>query len=367
MSETSEKPVQLPAGKILVTGGSGHVGANLVRRLLADGHDVRCLEVSGTNNRGLDDLDVERVAGDIRDRASVDRVMDGVARVFHVAAKVSTMTPNPREEREIWEINVLGTRNVMRSALAHDVKRVVLTGSFSSVGFDPDDPSAASDESKPFFPFIDWLPYARSKVLAELETYKAIADGLDAVIATSCAVFGPHDYLPSRLGRVLCDYCNGQLRAHVPGGFDFVNVHDLVEGHVLAMERGKTGQKYIFSTEFMTMDEMLSIFGEISGRHRKTVRLPPGLVKNFANAYYRMAARFFPNVPQRMTPGAIEILTMYRRADTGKAQRELGYRPTSIRDAIREAYEFFVAEGKIKGSKLSETPNPRSEIIAAKQ
>ena len=93
----------------------------------------------------------------------------------------------------------------------------------------------------------------------------------------------------------------------------------------------------------------------------------PGTQGTFAAIIRTLAARLFPNVPQRMTPGAIEILTMYRRADTGKAQRELGYRPTSIRDAIREAYEFFVSEGKIKGSKLAETPNPRSEIIAAKQ
>jgi nucleoside-diphosphate-sugar epimerase len=275
------------------------------------------------------------------------------------------MTPSRREEREIWDINVIGTRNIMRSALSHGVARVVLTGSFSSVGFDPDDPASASSEERPFYPFVDWLPYARSKVLAELETYKAIADGLDAVIATSCAVFGPHDYMPSRLGRVLCDHANGKLRAYVPGGFDFVNVHDLVDGHILAMERGCTGQKYIFSTEFMTMDEMIQMFGEISGQPRKPMRLPSGLVKSVANSYYRVASRFFPDIPQRLTPGAIEILSMQRRADTGKAQRELGYRPTSIRDAVREAYEFFVAQGKIRGTKLSADRNPRSEIIAA--
>jgi hydroxymethylglutaryl-CoA reductase/dihydroflavonol-4-reductase len=292
-------------------------------------------------------------------------MMEGVARVFHVAAKVSTMTPSPREEREIWDINVIGTRNIMRSALAHDVKRVVLTGSFSSVGFDPDDPSSSANEERPFYPFVDWLPYARSKVLAELETYKAVADGLDAVIATSCAVFGPHDYMPSRLGRVLCDYCNGKLRAYVEGGFDFVNVHDLVEGHILAMERGRTGQKYIFSTEFMTMDEMLRMFGEISGQRRNPIRLPSALVKNVTNTYYRLASRFFPDMPQRLTPGAIEILSMHRRADTEKAQRELGYRPTSVRDAVREAYEFFVAQGKIRGAGLSGDRPARSEIIAA--
>lgn len=366
MSDSNEKPVEIPRGKILVTGGSGHVGANLVRRLLNDGHELRCLARPGDNNAGLDKLDVELVEGDIRERASVDAAMSGITRVFHVAAKVSTMTPSPREEREIWDINVHGTRNIMRSALANDVARVVLTGSFSSVGFDPDEPSKASPETNPFYPFVDWLPYARSKVLAELETYKAIADGLDAVIATSCAVFGPHDYMPSRLGRVLCDYCNGDLRAYVQGGFDFVNVHDLVEGHVLAMEKGRCGQKYTFSTEFMTIEEMLQIFGEVSGRKRNPIKLPSGVVKRFANAYYRLAARFFPDVPQRMTPGAIEILTMFRRADTGKAQRELGYRPTSIRDAIREAYEFFVAEGKIRGRTLDQPTGSRSEIIAAK-
>jgi nucleoside-diphosphate-sugar epimerase len=358
-------PVKIAAGRILVTGGSGHVGANLVRRLLADGHEVRCLVPGRGEHRGLDGLPIERVEGDIRSREQVDRAMTGVARVFHAAAKVSTLTPSRREEREIWDINVIGTRNVVRSALAHDVERLVFTGSFSSVGFDPDDPSAPSDESRPFYPFVDWLPYARSKVLAELEVYKAVADGLDAVLATSCAVFGPHDYLPSRLGRVLCDYCTGRLRAYVPGGFDFVNVHDLVEGHILAMERGTTGQKYIFSTEFMTIDDMLRAFGEVSGRPRRLVRLPPGVVKTVAGAYYRVASRLFPDVPQRLTPGAIGILTMHRRADTSKARRELDYRPTSVRDAIREAHEFFVSDGKIPRNGTVSSANPRSEIVAA--
>jgi nucleoside-diphosphate-sugar epimerase len=171
--------------------------------------------------------------------------------------------------------------------------------------------------------------------------------------------------MPSRLGRVLCDYCNGKLRAYVPGGFDFVNVHDLVEGHILAMERGRTGQKYTFSTEFMTLEEMMRMFGEISGQDRTPIRLPSSLVKTLTKPYYRLASRFFPDMPQRLTPGAIEILSMNRKADTGKAQRELGYRPTSVRDAVREAYEFFVAQGKIPGAKLSGDRNPRSEIIAA--
>lgn len=357
------KPLE---GKILVTGGSGHVGANLVRRLLDDGHDVRCLVQPGTNNAALEGLEIERVVGDIRKAEDAKRAVEGCQRVFHVAAKVSTMTPSPAEEREIWDINVLGTRNIMRSALACGVERAVLTGSFSSVGFDPDDPSKPSNEAMPFYPFVPWLPYARSKVLAELETLRCVVDGLDAVIATSTGVIGPHDHLPSRLGGVFCDYVNGKLRAYIPGGIEFVSAHDLVEGHLLAMERGRTGHKYTFSTEFMTLEQLLALFGEVAGVHRKLVKLPARLMAGLARPYYQVAKRYFPDMPQRLTPGAVAILEMHRHADLSKAREELGFQPGSLRQAVSDAYEFFVTHEMMDPSRgRSVGGKDREEMVAA--
>ncbi|MEZ4450593.1 MAG: NAD-dependent epimerase/dehydratase family protein [Nannocystaceae bacterium] len=341
-------PPSAPArGKVLVTGAAGLVGANLVRRLLDDGHEVRAMVLPGANNRGVDGLPVERIEADLRDRDAVDRAVRGCARVFHVGAKVSTTTPSDRECREIWDTNVVGTRHVMRASLEHGVARVVLTGSFSAIGFDPDDPSRPSDETMPFYPFTEWLPYARTKILAEHELLNAVVDGLDAVIAVATGVIGPHDYLPSRQGSVLVDVAHGDLRGYIPGGSEFVSTRDLVEGHILAMERGRRGQRYLFSTAFLTLDDLLDHFCAVSGARRPRLRLPPALVSAAARLTSRPLARLFPDRPQRLTPGTVHILGMHRHADVSKARRELGYEPTDIRAAIEETFEFFVREGMI--------------------
>ncbi len=334
-------------GKVFVTGGAGHVGNNLVRRLVADGHDVRCLVVPGANNRGLEGLPVELVEGDIRDFASMKRATKGCDRVFHVAAKVSTLNPSAGEQRELFDVNVMGVRNVMRAAMENGVKRAVLTGSFSGTGHDLDDPSRPSNEDLPFYPFEDSLPYARSKVLAEHEMLKCIVDGLDGVIATSCACVGPYDWLPSRMGRTMIDYAHGRLRAYIDGGFDFVNARDLVQGHMLAMEKGRTGQKYIFSTQFHTLADFVQMFAETLGTPPVRLKLPGPLMAGITGIYSGALSKLFPNVPQRLTPGTIKILRMRRRADTTKARTELGYRPTDLRSAVREAFAFFHREGMI--------------------
>ena len=335
-------------GRIFVTGGAGHLGANLVRRLLDEGHEVRALARPGDDNRGLEGLPLEVVEGDIRDLDTLRRHLRGCTHVFHVAAKISTLSPSAGEYRELFETNVLGTRNVLQAALEHDVERVVLSGSFSAVGYDPEDPTRPSNEDMPFYPFGQVLPYARTKAQAEHEALKFVAEGLDVVIATSCAIVGPHDYIPSRLGRTFCDYVNGKLRAYVPGGFPFVAAHDIVQGHLLAMQRGRRGHKYIFATAFQTLDDLLDHFEAVAGGRRPKLRIPGRLMAGMTGLYAGVLARYFPNVPQRLTPGAIAILRMQRRADTSKAERELGFRPTSIRKAVADAHEFFTRQGMMR-------------------
>ncbi|MBX7078344.1 MAG: NAD-dependent epimerase/dehydratase family protein [Nannocystaceae bacterium] len=335
-------------GKVFVTGGSGHVGAHLIRRLLEDGEDLRCLVEPGGDRRPFEGLPVELVEGDIRDEAAMHRLIAGCERVFHVAAKISILSPSANEYKDIFGINVIGTRNVMRAALAAGVRRAVLTGSFSAVGYDPDDPSKPSTDDMPHWPFDSAvLPYARSKALAEHEMLKVVADGLDAVIATSCSCIGAWDYIPSRMGRTMCDYSRGKVRAYVPGGFEFVAGRDIAEGHVLAMRSGRKGHKYVFATAFHTLADLIEMWREVVGPRSRPVRLPAGLLSAVSSVYSGALSRFFPNVPQRLTPGSIRILTMQRHADTTKAKTELGWRPTTIRDAVREAYEFFARQGMI--------------------
>ncbi|HXD97038.1 MAG TPA: NAD-dependent epimerase/dehydratase family protein [Candidatus Acidoferrum sp.] len=327
--------------RVLVTGGSGHLGANLVRRLLDEGQRVRALERRGGSGDAMAGLDVEMAWGDLRDPAAVRAAVRGCQRVYHCAAKVSSAEG---QQREIYASNVLGTRHLLRAALDEGVERVVVTGSFSAVGHDPARPS---DETVPVDPFGRLLPYQRSKIAVEHECLKAVVDGLDVVIATSCAILGPHDYKPSRMGQLLLDFARGRLRAYVPGGFEFVATRDIVQGHRLAMDKGRPGQKYIFSTAFQTVDELMTIYEGVTGRRRPRLRLPGPVMSGLAEAVNFLVMRLAPDVEPRFTPGAVRILRMHRRADIAKARTELGYQPGSIENAVREAYEDFVRRGKL--------------------
>ena len=301
--------------KLLITGSSGHLGANLLRRLLADGHEVRALLRSGSNNSALDGLSVERVYGDLRDPSQVMAAVRGCERISHCAAKVSTTMG---DQREIFECNVVGTRNLLRAALEAGVSRVVVTGSFGATGHNPERPS---DESVPFYPFDRQLPYSATKALVEHECLKAAVDGLHVVIAVSCAIIGPNDFKPSRMGKMLIDFANGKLRAYIPGGFEFVAAEDIARGHILCMEKGRPGQKYIFSTEFRTVDQLMDTCEEVTGRPRPP-RLPAGLMAGIAEVTSFVMTNFFPRAPQRFTPAAVRFLRMKRQADCSKARAE---------------------------------------------
>lgn len=331
---------------ILVTGASGHLGANLVRRLLNEGEAVRVLLREGDNNAGVDGLDVEKVYGDLRDFHRIKTVVKGCDRIYHCAAKISILDRDPDLEREIYDCNVLGTIHVLKAALKYGVTKVVVTGSFSAVGYDPENPS---DETVPFYPFSRKLLYAFSKNLVEHECLKAFADGLNVVIATSCAVLGPHDYIPSRMGRTLIDFSKGKLLAYIPGGTEFVAARDIVEGHILAMSR-RGGQKYIFSSQFLTVDELMDMFEEITHCHRPSIRIPSAVMAGVAKISDFVLPRFFPNVPRRFTSGSVSVLRTNCQVDISKAKNELGYQPTSIKASIQSAYDDFVRRGLITAS-----------------
>ncbi len=342
---------------VFVTGAAGHVGANLVHRLLADGVRVRVLLRHEDDNSGLEGLEAERAFGDIRDLDAMRQAVAGCQGVYHVAAKVSTIDGNRAHRREIFECNVLGTRNVLQAAREAEAGRVVVTGSLSAVGYDLDDPSAPSDETLQFNPMERTMPYERSKALAELQCWQAAANGQDVVVATSCAVVGGHDYFPSRLGKTMCDYTTGKIRAYVDGGFEFVAAQDLVQGHILCMDRGRSGEKYIFSTEYKTISDMLDLFEDVSGLPRPGRRLPARLMLGLSEVASYYLSRCHPSVNQRFTPGAIRLLELCRHADITKAREELGYQPTSVAGAVAEAYAFHYDRGAIT--------NPQAKLPAA--
>jgi nucleoside-diphosphate-sugar epimerase len=162
----------------------------------------------------------------------------------------------------------------------------------------------------------------------------------------SCAILGPNDFKPSRMGELLINFSHRRLRAYVPGGFEFVSTRDIVEGHLLAMRKGRSGQRYIFSTQFLTMDELMRLYSEVTGQPMPPLRLPPKFMIALASvgeAVHRITGK-----RQLLTRGAVRLLQREQRVDCSKARRELGYEPGSIAQAVREAYEWFVARGVIE-------------------
>jgi hopanoid-associated sugar epimerase len=327
-------------GKILVTGGSGHVGANLVRALLQRGEAVRALERPNSDNRALADLDLERVDGDVRDPASLARAMAGCDRVYHLAACVSLRAG---DRHEIFEVNVVGTRNLLGAAERAGVRRVVVCSSFGAVGVDPS--GRPSDETCTVNPFDTHLDYELSKGIAEIEVHRAVSRGLDAVIVNPCGIVGPYDFRPSSVGQTILDFAARRMPAYVAGAFEFVPVKDVVAGHLLAMENGRTGERYILGSEHKTIDEILLHLERITGAPRPRVRLPVGVMMPIAVVSSAVMKRFFPTRPPRFTPGTIKLLQSEKRADLSKARRELGYQPTSVLEAFTQSYEWFRERG----------------------
>lgn len=330
---------------ILVTGATGHLGANLVRRLVAEKRAVRVLVRPGRDHSSLDGLDVETTLADLRDPSAVDSAVRGCGRIYHCAALVSTIDGDAAHRQEIFETNVLGTKNLLEAAAKANVHRVVVSGSLSATGHLRHSPT---HEGVPFNPFEPQLPYGHSKHMVEHLCLEAHAAGLEVVIAVSCAIIGPHDYIPSRMGQVLIDVAMGKMNAYIPGGFEFVSTRDIVEGHVLAMEKGRSGHKYLISTAYASVDELLDLFAEVSGQRKPRLRLSPALMALLAGVADQTWYRLFPSRSRRFTPAAVRLLRMQRRVDLTKARSELGYAPTELREAVELAYQDFVRRGVIR-------------------
>jgi len=333
-------PDEAVHGTVLVTGAGGHLGANLVRQLLAVGQSVRALLHSESERASLAGLELQVLVGDLRDRSTTAAAVMDCRQVYHCAARISTM---PRRQAELFDCNVLATRWLLQAARAAGVAKVVVTGSFSAVGHRTD--GAPNDETEPFNPLEPHLPYEQTKAAAEHECLKACAEGLDVVIATSTAIVGPNDFKPSRMGRLLLNYARGRLPAYIAGGFEFVAAGDIARGHRLAMARGQPGQKYIFSSGFRTMDQIMAAFDRVASPRRRPVRLLPGAMRGVAEITSRIGALIAPSREPLLTPAALRLLRLGRRADTRRAREELGFVATSVEAAIEDAWRDFVDRG----------------------
>jgi 3beta-hydroxysteroid-4beta-carboxylate 3-dehydrogenase (decarboxylating) len=323
----------------LVTGATGHIGNNLVRALLARHERVRVLVRAGSNPKPLGGLDVERVEGDLRDAASLERAVAGVERVYHVAAMISI---RGGDREALWDVNVAGTARLLSAARKAGVRRVVYTSSFGAIGRNP---AGACSEEHPLDPDEPATDYERSKAESELEVRRELERGLDACIVNPCATVGPFDFRPSLVGRTFVDFAHGKMKAYVPGGFDWVPMRDVISGHLLAMERGGTGQRYLLSGEVASLDQILDWLAEDTGRPRPRLRIPPALMLAVCVPKDWIEARLFPGKYPRFNQHSIRLLTSGKYGTNDKARRELGLAPTPIRQAFRDAVTWFRQNG----------------------
>ena len=324
----------------LVTGASGCVGSALVRKLIAAAHQVRVLLRPTSDRRNIESLPVEVALGDLADKNSLERALEGCNALFHAAADYRLWARHPQQ---LYQTNVAGTVNIMQAALNAGIKRIVYTSSVATLGLHAD--GSPADENSPVT-LNDMIGnYKRSKFLAEAEVKRMIAgQGLPAVIVNPSTPVGPRDIRPTPTGRMVLDAACGRTPAYVDTGLNLVHVDDVAQGHLLAFERGVVGERYILGGRNMTLKEILTEVARISGQKPPRVRLPHNLVLPIA--YLSEAWAWLTNGPEpRATVDGVRLSKKYMFFSIEKARRELGYNPRPVEEALKDAVEWFRANG----------------------
>lgn len=322
----------------LVTGGSGFVGAHVVRALLAAGRPVRCLVRGDAAPANLAGLDVERVRGDLLDRASLDRAVEGAERVFHVAADYRLFVRDPRT---LYAANVDGTRTLLEAARRAGVSRFVHTSSVGALGLRHDGEPA--DETTPVSLERMIGHYKRSKFLAERAAEAAAAGGLDVVIVNPSTPVGEMDQKPTPTGQMIVDFLRRKMPAYVDTGLNLVDVRDVARGHLLAAERGRSGEKYVLGCSNLTLREILGLLSDLTGLPAPRVRLPH-VVPLAVGACQTAWARCFGGTPRV----ALEAVRMSRHRmffSDAKAREALGWDPGDVVAALDLAVCWFRENG----------------------
>lgn len=327
---------------ILITGASGFVGAAVVRQLLHAGHAVRALIRSTSARTNLAGLPVEIVQGDLRDAGSLARAMAGIRFVFHVAADYRLWARHPQD---IVLANVEGTRTLMEAALRARVERIVYTSSVATLKARPD--GAASDESAPLDSASAIGAYKYSKVVAERLVEAMVAEhGLPAVIVNPSTPIGPRDVRPTPTGRIIIEAAAGRMPAYVDTGLNLVHVDDVAAGHLLALTKGRIGERYILGGQDVLLGDMLAEIARRTGRSAPKLRLPRRLI--FPVAYAAEALAYFTGREPFVTTTGLRLAKDRMFFTSAKAERELSYRARPYGEAVGEAIAWFRQHGYLK-------------------
>lgn len=326
---------------VLVTGAAGFVGSAVARALVGEGRRVRVLVRASSDRRNLAGLGAEIVEADLRDAEAVGRAMAGVGVLFHVAADYRLWARDPEE---IVRNNRATTANVMEAALAARVKRVVYTSSVATL---LPDPAGPADETRPATEATVIGAYKRSKVVAERLVEAMVAErGLPAVIVNPSTPIGPRDVKPTPTGRIIVEAANGRMPAYVDSGLNLVHVDDVAAGHLLALEKGRIGERYVLGGQDVTLAAMLAEIARIVGRRPPKIALPTGPLFPLAWANERWAA--LTGREPFLTLDSLRMARHHMFYSSARAERELGYRARPYTEALVEAIDWFRAAGMVR-------------------
>ena len=327
--------------KTLVTGGNGFIGSAVVRALVERGDDVRVLVRTDSDISNLRRLPVELVYGDLTDTDSIAKALKGCSVLFHVGAYYRLWAP---DSSLFYKINVEGTRNIMLAAHKAGVGRIVYTSSIAALGTASEDLSA--NEDTPINTRLKKGHYKQSKFMAESEVLKLVNElALPAIIVNPTAPVGPGDIKPTPTGRLIRDAAFGRIPAFVNTGLNIVHVDDVAKGHILALEHGQIGERYILGGENMTLKRILETIADMTHNRPPKVSLSPNLVLPLAYATETWARLTDGNEPMITVDGVrLSKQLMYFSSD--KAQHKLGYQPRTAEKALSDAVAWFQSETK---------------------
>ncbi len=322
-----------------VTGATGFLGSHVARALADQGADLRLLVRPTSNLKNLEGLRAKTAVGDLRDPASLEKAMAGCETVFHVAADYRLWLRDPAE---MYRSNVEGTRAILEAARKHAVRCVVYTSSVATIGFTGNGRPADEDFPVSLADMIGH--YKRSKFMAERLALEAGRGGMRVVTVNPTTPVGENDVKPTPTGRIVVDFLKGKFPAYVETGLNLVDVRECARGHIAALEKGKSGERYILGAENLTLKQILDKLGAISGLPSPTVRLPYFVAYLAGAVDETVSGRILGREPR----ATVETVRMGKKkmwASSAKAERELGWKIIPAEDALRRAVEWFRANG----------------------
>jgi len=327
--------------KAFVTGSTGFLGSHVARALSSRGAELRLLTRTSSRLDNVADLNAEHVLGDLRDLESLKRGMSGCELVFHVAADYRLWAVNGRE---LYDSNVEGTRNILDAARATGVRRVVYTSSVATMGFGNN--GRLTDENTPVTLSNMIGDYKRSKFLAEQVVIEAARAGQDVVMVNPTTPIGERDIKPTPSGRIIVDFLKRKFPAYVDTGLNLLDVADCAEGHLLALEKAKPGERYILGGENLTLKQILDELGAITGLPSPKIELPYVVAYATGVIDTLVTGKICKREP-RVTLDAVRMGRKKMFVSSAKAERELGWRPGPVEDALRRAVDWFRANGYV--------------------